>query len=101
MSRSSNTFLAFLAGATTGALLGILYAPDKGSNTRDRLSYTLDKYKERLEDLLDDIINGRDEAESVAKSKGQRVVSDAKEKAEKLLHDVDELIDQIKGEDKE
>ena len=101
MSRSSNTFLAFLAGATTGALLGILYAPDKGSNTRDRLSYTLDKYKERLEDLLDDIINGRDEAESVAKSKGQRLVSDAKEKAEKLLHDVDELIDQIKGEDKE
>lgn len=101
MSRSSNTFLAFLAGATTGALLGILYAPDKGSNTRDRLSYTLDKYKERLEDLLDDIINGRNEAESVAKSKGQRVVSDAKEKAEKLLHDVDELIDQIKGEDKE
>ena len=101
MSRSSNTFFAFLAGATTGALLGILYAPDKGSNTRDRLSYTLDKYKERLEDLLDDIINGRDEAESVAKSKGQRVVSDAKEKAEKLLHDVDELIDQIKGEDKE
>ena len=101
MSRSSNTFLAFLAGATTGALLGILYAPDKGSNTRDRLSYTLDKYKERLEDLLDDIINGKDEAESLAKSKGQRVVSDAKEKAEKLLHDVDELIDQIKGEDKD
>ena len=101
MSRSSNTFLAFLSGATTGALLGILYAPDKGSNTRDRLSYTLDKYKERLEDLLDDIINGRHEAESLAKSKGERVVSDAKEKAEKLLHDVDELIDQIKGEDKD
>lgn len=101
MSRSSNTFLAFLAGATTGALLGILYAPDKGSNTRDRLSYTLDKYKEKLEDLLDDIINGRHEAASLAKSKGERVVSDAKEKAEKLLHDVDELIHQIKGEDKD
>ena len=101
MSKSSNTFLAFLAGATTGALLGILYAPDKGSNTRDRLSYTLDKYKERLEDLLDDIINGRHEAASLAKSEGERVVSDAKEKAEKLLHDVDELIDQIKGEDKD
>ncbi len=100
MSKSSNTFLAFLAGATTGALLGILYAPDKGSNTRDRLSYTLDKYKERLEDLLDDIINGKDEAESLAKTKGERVVNDAKEKAEKLLHDVDDLIDQIKGEDK-
>ena len=100
MSRSSNTFLAFLAGVTTGALLGVLFAPDKGSNTRDRLTYALDKYKQRLEDLLDDVINGRDEAISEARNEGKRVVKDAKEKAEKLLHDVDELIDQIKGDDK-
>lgn len=30
MSKSSKTFLAFLAGAAAGAIIGILYAPDKG-----------------------------------------------------------------------
>jgi gas vesicle protein len=99
MSRTSNTLLAFLTGAATGAIVGILYAPDKGTNTRDKLSYRLDKYKEKLEDLLDDLLEGKDMAISSAKSDGEKVINDAKLKAEQLLHDVDDLIGQIKGEE--
>ena len=40
-----------------------------------------------------------EEPMSQAKSKGEKVVNDAKIKAEQLLADVDELIDQIKEED--
>ena len=96
MARKTNTFLAFLTGVAAGAIIGILYAPDKGINTRDRLSYQLDKYKKRIQELLDEIIEGKDEAISEAKSEGEKVISNAKEKAEKLLDDVDELIGQIK-----
>ena len=32
--KKSNVVLGVLAGAAIGALLGILYAPDKGSKTR-------------------------------------------------------------------
>lgn len=97
MSKGSSNALAFLIGAATGAIIGILYAPDKGANTRDKLSYQLDKYKKQLEELLDDLINGKTEISSTAKVEGEKVVSEAREKAERLLSDVDDLIGQIKS----
>lgn len=96
MSRTTGTLITFLAGAATGAILGILYAPDKGTNTRDKLSYKLDKYKEKLQELINDLIDSREMVESEAKSEGERIINDAKEKAERLLDDVDELIGQIR-----
>lgn len=98
MSKRSNSALAFLLGAATGVVLGVLYAPDKGSSTRDKLSFLVDKYKSELEQLVNSLVEGEDGASSIAKEKGKKVISDAKQKAEKLLEDVDELIGQIKGE---
>lgn len=100
---SSNTLVAFLAGAAVGAIIGILYAPDKGSNTREKLSYRLDKYKKMLERFLSDMVGETQHpfTETEAKSQGDRVVSEAKEKAERLLDDVDQLLTQLRGPKKD
>ena len=101
MSKTTNSIFSFLLGGVTGAIIGILYAPDKGSNTRDRLTYRLDKYKIALEELIQDIKKNKDIPVSAAKSQGQKVIDDAKERAEQLLADVDNLIEHIKKEDLE
>jgi gas vesicle protein len=102
MSNSSRSFLAFLAGVGVGAAIGVLYAPEKGEITRDKLAVRLQKYREQLQVFIDDLIKGGDEVaneisgDSTAKAEGQKVVSEARQKAERLLEDVDKLMAQIK-----
>jgi gas vesicle protein len=99
MSKSSRSFWAFTVGAITGAALGILYAPDKGENTRDKLAFQLQKYQEQLKKLIEELVDNNDEVpESFAKTESKKVVSEAREKAEKLLTDVEALMGQIKSQ---
>jgi gas vesicle protein len=97
MSKSSRTFWAFTTGALTGAILGILYAPDKGENTRDKLAFQLSKYRDQLKQLADDLMDGGEVHESMAKTESKKVISDAREKAERLLDDVEALMGKIKN----
>lgn len=90
--------LAYAVGCTTGILLGILYAPQKGEITRDRLTFRLSKYRDQLEKLIDDLVDSKNFPESMAKAEGEKVVNNAREKAEKLLEDVDRLMAQIKNQ---
>ncbi len=95
MSKKTSNLLAFVSGAAVGAAAGILFAPEKGRETRSWLSYRLERYRDTLSDLLEQLVAKEDNLPSSAKSEGQRVIQDAKSKAEKLLGDVDSLINEI------
>lgn len=99
MNKGTVGFLSLITGAAVGLVAGVLFAPDTGSNTRGRVSYNLFRFKAALEDLLKEL-QAEDLPDSAAKSEGERVISDAKNKAEELLKDVETLIGQIKKEEK-
>lgn len=62
--KSLGYFGAFLCGAVAGATIGLLFAPEKGEDTRTRLSNAVDDFcqkhniklsRKEVEDFVDDI----------------------------------------------
>lgn len=50
--------LGVLAGVAAGAILGILFAPDKGSVTRKKIAKRGEDYADAMKDKFNDIIEG-------------------------------------------
>ena len=54
-SNTGNTILALLTGAAIGAGIGILFAPDKGTNTRRKIREGVDEAKENLNEKFSEV----------------------------------------------
>jgi gas vesicle protein len=78
---SSKVITGILIGAAAGAILGVLFAPEKGSDTRKKISKKssdlTDSLKSKFNDLVDSI---SDQIESV-KADAEDAISEGKEKA--------------------
>jgi gas vesicle protein len=77
--KSGKILLGVLAGVATGAVLGILFAPDKGSKTRKKISGKGADINDALQDKFDDLVN------SIAK------------KYDHVSHEADDLVQKGKA----
>ena len=64
--KSGKVVLGLLAGIATGALLGILFAPEKGSKTRKKIADKSKGIANDMKDKLDDLyVDATDKYESL------------------------------------
>jgi len=75
MKDNSKVVIALLAGLAAGAALGILFAPDKGNETRDKLSESLknlgDSIRETAATEINNLVGMKDKIVESIKSKVQ------------------------------
>jgi gas vesicle protein len=92
-------FFGVILGATAGTIMGLLFAPRKGTDTQliisGKVKRALDKAAEYYEG------NEHDEVYSnEAKHRSQEIIDSARDEARKILDEANNIIRDIRGQSK-
>jgi gas vesicle protein len=93
MASDDNKLITFIGGLAVGALLGVLFAPDKGSVTRGKLLSMLEEYKSDLDQIIQKISK---EALHLS-SNADAPKSDVEAEAKALMQEIDSLLKKLKA----
>ncbi len=99
-SNTGQTLIALLTGVVIGAGLGILYAPDKGSETRDKLSKEAKKTQKRLSKQFKETSQNLSEKAQMARlsfeEKLSETLSSASYKADEILLAMEDKLEALR-----
>ena len=99
-SNTGQTLIALLTGAAIGAGLGILYAPDKGSKTRDKLSKEAKRAQKQLNKQIKETSSNLSEKAQRARhsfeEKLNETLSSASYKADDILLAMEDKLEALR-----
>ncbi|SEO79345.1 Gas vesicle protein [Flavobacterium sp. CF108] len=87
--KASSTILGIVGAAAAGALLGVLFAPDKGSNTRKKIKDKSRDYGDNIKTKFDGIV-------SSITSNGKDIIEEGKAKFNQVKDDFNAVKDEAK-----
>lgn len=90
--QSVKLLAGILSGIAVGAVIGVLFAPEKGSETRKGISNKSNMYTDELNDKFNEFINGISRRFDVVKSEAMKLAENGKNKLAEV-----ELKDLTKG----
>lgn len=99
-SKNANGALALLVGAAIGVGVGILFAPDKGSRTREKIKDGFDDFKDQAktkwdnleEETMDKFSKTKDELKETV----ENLLSNSSYKAEEAINFLEEKLAELK-----
>ena len=86
--KNSDVVVGILGGLAVGAILGVLFAPDKGSNTRRKIAEKGTDLKDNLKGNFNDFVVSIEDQYSNFTSNAEEVIEDGKSKLERMSNDI-------------
>ncbi len=104
MSDSGNTFLGLVTGTAIGVVLGVLFAPDKGVNTRQRLTdealLAKQKIAETTAELKEQATTAATAQKQTLDEQVESIVSSATYKADDIITALESKLKDLKEKNK-
>ena len=85
---TGKVLLGLIAGAAAGAVLGILFAPEKGSVTRQQISEKGDELLENFKNKFDEFLETAANDMKIAKNEAEDLLNKGKEKVQDIKDDM-------------
>jgi gas vesicle protein len=98
--KTDKVVLGILGGVAAGALLGILFAPEKGDKTRRRIMDKSNDYADELKDKLDTLLGTMTNKYEKIWKEGESLISQGKSKFEDVKSEGKSKFDDAKAEGK-